>query len=118
MYRCDRYLQARREDLALVWELPCTGKPVKQALSPSRAMAHLDQLLLYHGLTYVDAFILEIPAMEGGEVSACPPHPKGDFVRWGNCWVNVERSGFASVWRASSYYGLRDRPFRVSEVNP
>lgn len=56
-----------REDLALVWELPAAGKPVKKALSPSRAMVHLDRMLVYHDLTYVDAFIMEIPWIEGGE---------------------------------------------------
>lgn len=60
--------QIPREDLALVWELPAAGKPVKKALSPSRAMAHLDRMLVYHDLTYVDAFIMEIPWIEGGEV--------------------------------------------------
>ena len=60
--------QIPREDLALVWELPAAGKPVKKALSPSRAMVHLDRLLVYHGLSYVDAFVMEIPCIKGGEV--------------------------------------------------
>lgn len=51
-----------------MWELPAAGKPVKKALSPSRAMVHLDRLLVYHELTYVDAFIMEIPWIKGGEV--------------------------------------------------
>ena len=51
-----------------MWELPAAGKPVKKALSPSRAMVHLDRMLVYHDLTYVDAFIMEIPWIKGGEV--------------------------------------------------
>lgn len=57
-----------RKDLALLWELPAAGKPVKKALSTSRAMEHLDRLLAYHGLTYVDAFVMELPLLKGGEV--------------------------------------------------
>lgn len=64
------WYQIPREDLALLWELPAEGKPVRKALSPTRAMKHLDLLLSYHGLTYVDAFIMEIPWNTGGEV--CP----------------------------------------------
>lgn len=52
----------------MVWELPAGNKPVKKALSPSRAMSRLDRLLAYHGLSYVDAFIMEIPCIKGGEV--------------------------------------------------
>lgn len=57
-----------REDLALLWELPAAGKPVNEALSPARAMEHLDRLLAYHSLEYVDAFVMEIPMNAGGEV--------------------------------------------------
>ena len=52
----------------MLWELPAAGKPVKEALSPARAMDHLDNLLTYHGLDYVDAFVMEIPWIAGGEV--------------------------------------------------
>lgn len=54
--------------MVLLWELPAAGKPVKEALSPARAMDHLDHLLIYHGLDYVDAFVMEIPCITGGEV--------------------------------------------------
>lgn len=52
----------------MLWELPASGKAVKEALSPVRAMEHLDLLLTYHGLDYVDAFVMEIPSNAGGEV--------------------------------------------------
>eukprot|EP00752_Nemacystus_decipiens_P017705 g15874.t1 len=61
------HMEIPREDLALLWELPAAGKPVKEALSPARAMEHLDSLLTYHGLDYVDAFVMEIPWITGGE---------------------------------------------------
>lgn len=65
----QRYVQQiPRGSLALIWELPSNGKPAKKALSPSRAMVHLDRLLMYHELKYVDAFIFEIPWFKGGEV--------------------------------------------------
>lgn len=41
---------------------------MKEALSPVRAMEHLDRLLTYHGLDYVDAFVMEIPWISEGEV--------------------------------------------------
>ncbi|CAM9268078.1 unnamed protein product, partial [Hapterophycus canaliculatus] len=62
-------MEIQREDLALLWELPAAGKPVKEALSPARAMEHLDLLLAYHSLQYVDAFIMEIPMNTGGEAT-------------------------------------------------
>ncbi|CAB1114084.1 unnamed protein product [Ectocarpus sp. CCAP 1310/34] len=60
-------MEIAREDLALLWELPAEGKPVKEALSPARAVEHLDCLLAYHGLDYVDSFVMEIPWNTGGE---------------------------------------------------
>ncbi|CAN0030790.1 unnamed protein product [Ectocarpus sp. 12 AP-2014] len=60
-------MEIAREDLALLWELPAEGKPVKEALSPARALEHLDCLLAYHGLDYVDSFVMEIPWNTGGE---------------------------------------------------
>ncbi|CAM9525490.1 unnamed protein product [Ascophyllum nodosum] len=56
-----------RDDLCLLWELSASGKPVKEALNPSRAVEHLDRLLTYHGLSYIDVFMLEIPCFQGGE---------------------------------------------------
>lgn len=66
-------MQIPRDELALLWELPASGKPVKEALSPVRAMDHLDLLLTYHGLDYVDAFVMEIPWNLGGEVRGANP---------------------------------------------
>ncbi|CAM9764273.1 unnamed protein product, partial [Ectocarpus fasciculatus] len=60
-------MEVTREDLALLWELPAEGKPVKEALSPARALEHLDSLLAYHGLDYIDSFVMEIPWNPGGE---------------------------------------------------
>ncbi|CAM9272888.1 unnamed protein product [Scytosiphon promiscuus] len=60
-------MEIPRQDLALLWELPAAGKPVKEALSPARAMEHLDLLLAYHSLEYVDAFVMEIPTNTAGE---------------------------------------------------
>lgn len=54
--------------MCLLWELPVSNKPVKEALSPTRGMEHLDRLLIYHGLSYIDVFLFEIPPFEGGEV--------------------------------------------------
>lgn len=53
----------------MVWELSAAPRmSAKDALNPSRAIEHLDNLLAYHELTYIDAFIIEIPGMTGGEV--------------------------------------------------
>ena len=62
-----------RDDLCLLWELSASGKPVKEALNPSRAVEHLDRLLTYHGLSYIDVFMLEIPCFQGGEVKRVYP---------------------------------------------
>ncbi|CBJ30884.1 conserved unknown protein [Ectocarpus siliculosus] len=60
-------MEIARDDLALLWELPAEGKPVEEALSPARALEHLDCLLAYHGLDYIESFVMEIPWNTGGE---------------------------------------------------